>query len=112
MPAVVSRQRALVNRVRPGSPASRGGLKRGDLVTRIDGHVVAGARDFFQILETVTADQPLALEIWRNGSFMTKQVVAEEIPRRYIQEIAQQVSKSEDAVKSNLYRARKLLLAR
>jgi len=81
---------ALVNRVRPESPARLGGLKRGDLVTQIDGHVVGGARDFFQILETVTADQSLELEIWRNGSFMTKQVVAKEIPPQHIRELAQQ----------------------
>lgn len=34
------------------------------------------------------------------------------LQNRSIQEIAQQVSKSEDAVKSHLYRARKVLLAR
>ena len=34
------------------------------------------------------------------------------IQNRSIQEIARQVAKSEDAVKSHLYRARKALLAR
>jgi RNA polymerase sigma factor (sigma-70 family) len=34
------------------------------------------------------------------------------IQHRSIQEIARQVAKSEDAVKSHLYRARKVLLAR
>jgi serine protease Do len=81
---------ALVSRVRPSSPASRGGLKRGDLVTSVDGHLVAGARDFFQILETVTASQPLDLQIWRTGSFTSKTVIAEEIPPRHIQELSQQ----------------------
>lgn len=56
----------------------------------------------------------------RMDAAITKELSAEQwllfqlhhLQHRSIQEIAQSISKSEDAVKSHLYRARKLLLAR
>ncbi|MCG8591607.1 MAG: trypsin-like peptidase domain-containing protein [Proteobacteria bacterium] len=82
---------ALVNRIRKGGPADRGGLKRGDIVARVDGRSVRTAREFFDMLKTVTTNQELQLEIWRDGQRMPIQVRAEEVPDRIIPELTEQL---------------------
>jgi serine protease Do len=71
---------ALVNRVRDPSPAREAGIRRGDVLTRLDGRPVASARGFFEMLETVTVGQELRLELWRDGKPRTRTARAEEIP--------------------------------
>jgi S1-C subfamily serine protease len=79
---------ALVNRVQPGGPASRAGLRRGDIVARIDNHKLQSARQLFEILETVTANQSLEIEVWRDGASRTVQIVAEKIPDNVAEQLA------------------------
>ena len=79
---------ALINRVQPGGPAARAGLLRGDIVSRIDNHDLHSARQLFEILETVTADQPLELEVWRDGVARSMPVVARKIPDDVHDELA------------------------
>lgn len=81
---------ALVNSVRKKSPASRAGLRRGDIVTRFEGHSVQSARDFFESLKTVTAGQRVRLEVWRNSETTEIAVVAERIPETLVAELAEQ----------------------
>ena len=71
---------ALINEVQPDGPAQSAGLRRGDIVARIDDHWLQSARQLFEILETVTPDQTLELEIWRDGSAQNVFIVAQEIP--------------------------------
>ena len=49
-------------------------------MARIDDHWLQSARQLFEILETVTPDQTLELEIWRDGSAQNVFIVAQEIP--------------------------------
>jgi serine protease Do len=56
---------ALVSRVREGTPAARQGLRRGDLVTAVDGHAVRSAREVYEILERCTPGQELRLALLR-----------------------------------------------
>jgi serine protease Do len=82
---------ALVNRVRENSPGERAGLRRGDLVTRVDGRSVESARSFFEMLETSIAGQELKIELWRSGQSRTVPIELEELPQhqvaRFIQEM-------------------------
>ena len=71
---------ALVNRVRERSPARRAGIRRGDVVTRLDGRPLESARGFFEMLETVTVGQELRLDLWRNGKARSLTARADEIP--------------------------------
>ena len=73
-------QGALVNRVRDASPAQRAGVRRGDIVTRLDGHAVGEPRAFFEMLAAVTPGQPLALGLLREGKALDLRVRAEEAP--------------------------------
>ncbi len=71
---------ALVNRVRKRSPARQAGIHRGDVVTRLDGRPLESARDFFEMLETVTVGQELRLDLWRNGKAQSLTARADELP--------------------------------
>ena len=70
----------VANRVREPSPASRAGVRRGDLVTRLDGHAVATPRAFFEILASATPEQTLELEVWRDGHAVSLHAKAEAAP--------------------------------
>ncbi|MBW2397799.1 MAG: trypsin-like peptidase domain-containing protein [Deltaproteobacteria bacterium] len=79
---------ALVNRVRERSPAARARLRRGDVVTQADGHRVASARDFFEILITVTPRQVVEISYWRDGKTGTVGVKAEKVPAERVEQLS------------------------
>jgi serine protease Do len=72
---------AIVTRVRERSPASRAGVRRGDIVSRVDGHPVESPRAFFELLAAATPGQELALDLVRDGREISARVRAEEAPR-------------------------------
>jgi serine protease Do len=82
---------ALVSRVRAGGPAAASGVERGDIITRVDGHPVRGAREFYEILERSTVEQELRLALFRGS--VERQVTAKvvEIPETLIAELAEQM---------------------
>jgi len=82
---------ALVNRVRDESPALRAGLVRGDVVTHVDGHEVGSARDFFEILMTVTPRQVVAIRFWRSGEARSTNVLAEQFPDGLLEQLTDQM---------------------
>jgi serine protease Do len=82
---------ALVTRVRADGPAGRGGVERGDLVTGVDEHALASAREFYELLARATPGQVLRLSLLRNGAGRTARVVAEEIPGSLVEELASQL---------------------
>jgi serine protease Do len=84
---------ALVNRVRDASPAQRGGVRRGDVVTRLQGQPVISARGFFEHLETATAGQELELTIRREeGPERVITVRAEEIPHAVVARLVEELT--------------------
>ena len=83
---------ALVNRVREASPAQRAGVRRGDVVTRLQGQPVTSARGFFEHLETATAGQELELTIQREGSERMIALRAEEIPDAVVARLVEELT--------------------
>jgi len=83
---------ALINRVRADSPAQRAGLRRGDVVTRIDGQPVDSARSFFERLEIATAGQELELTVLREGRARPMPVRAEEIPDPFVAQLVEELT--------------------
>ena len=59
---------ALVTGLSKDGPAERAGLRRSDLVTRVDGHKIRGARDVYAIVETAAPGQDLDIEVWRSNA--------------------------------------------
>jgi serine protease Do len=75
---------ALVNRVIEDSPARRAKLRRGDVVTKLDGRPIESARSFYEMLEISVAGQDLQIEFWRDGRLRTVRVKLEELPLRQV----------------------------
>jgi serine protease Do len=78
----------LVNRLHPSSPASRAGVQRGDIVAELDGRAVKNAQQLFEMLEGMTANQELRLELYRKGEFRKVTATAEELPQAMVRNIA------------------------
>lgn len=57
----------LVVRVLPDSPAAKGGLRAGDVITSVEGTTVADAADVQRIVGNGKVGEKLTLEITRNG---------------------------------------------
>jgi serine protease Do len=74
----------LTNRVREDSPAQHAGLRRGDVVTRIDDRPIESARSLYEMLEISVAGQDLQIEFWRAGRLQTVPVELEELPLRQV----------------------------
>jgi len=83
---------ALVRRVRDGSPAARAGVRRGDVVTRLDDQALQSARDFFERLERTTRGQALRLDLWREGRAVEQTVRAERIPDGFAAALASELT--------------------
>ena len=75
---------ALVNRVRDESPARRADMRRGDVVTRLDGRPIESVRSVYEMLEISVAGQDLQIEFWRDGRLRTVRVKLEELPLRQV----------------------------
>jgi membrane-associated protease RseP (regulator of RpoE activity) len=55
----------LVERIQRGSPAARVGLRRGDVITAIDGAAVGTARSLAMAIADYCCGSKLALTVWR-----------------------------------------------
>jgi serine protease Do len=80
-------QGALVNRVHDRSPAGAAGLRRGDIVTKLDDRPLSSARDFFDMLDSAVTGQKLALEVRREGQTLKMSVEAEQVPDAVVTEL-------------------------
>jgi serine protease Do len=74
----------LITGVRQDSPAAHAGLKRGDVLSRIDGHELESARGVLDYLRTVLVGQQLQLDVWRKPTLLTLKLRAQEIPESEI----------------------------
>lgn len=61
----------LVMRVMPNSPAAEAGLRRGDVITDIDGQTITTAEDLQRTVERSSVGQSLRLRVIRNGNTQT-----------------------------------------
>jgi len=86
LPAAVAG--SLINRVRPGGPADIAGIRRGDVISQLDGRDIRSARQLFEILETTTPEQRLEVQYWRDGKLKITEAIAIEIPENVTAELA------------------------
>jgi serine protease Do len=64
----------LIAGVEPGSPAARGGLQVGDLVTQVDGQAVRGARDLAMAIGDRKPGATVAMTLRRDGEQVQQRV--------------------------------------
>lgn len=62
---------AYVTNLYDGSPADKGGLEIGDIITQVEGRPIRSGRDFFISLVAVVEGQTLHLQVQRNGATRT-----------------------------------------
>jgi len=68
----------LVIGVEPGSPASRAGLREGDLIVEFDGHAIAGIDDLHKLLTGGQVGVRSRLALLRNTEKLELEIVPEE----------------------------------
>ncbi len=84
-------QGALVTELEPESPAGEAGVRRGDLIVKMDGHSVKTARDFYSMLEHAIPGETVELEVWRDGKTRRFRSKTEEISSDLIDVFAQRL---------------------
>lgn len=75
----------LIFQVLPNSPASKVGLKTGDVITRINGQEVTKASQIQQKVEDTSAGKSLQLEVRRTGQTLSIAIQPEPIPSQLTQ---------------------------
>jgi serine protease Do len=71
---------ALVQALTSGGPAEKAGVKRGDIIVKVDGKAINNSRDVQrQVLQRRVGD-PVALEVWRDGKMVNISAKAGELP--------------------------------
>src|ERR1041384_6868416 len=68
----------LVTEVMPGSPAEKAGLKKNDILTRIDGKAVKGEESLAKFMSTAKAGQEVTLTVLRKAKEQTIKVTISE----------------------------------
>jgi S1-C subfamily serine protease len=68
----------LVIGVEPGSPASRAGLREGDLIVEFDGHAISGIDDLHKLLTGAQVGVRLPLAVLRNTEKLQLEIVPAE----------------------------------
>ena len=68
----------LVISVEPGSPASRTGLREGDLIVEFNGHAVTGIDDLHKQLTGQQAGVRTPITVLRNTEKLSLEIVPEE----------------------------------
>lgn len=81
-------QGALVNSVTANGPADRAGVKRGDVITKIDNRMVTDANMLRNLVARSAPGSSLQLTIWRDGSEQMLSVQLAELPTRSAQTTA------------------------
>ncbi len=71
---------ALVAEVVPGSPAERAGIRTGDVIVGIEGDEVHHVKDLTRLVADVRSGEEVKIEVWREGTRETLDVVIGETP--------------------------------
>ncbi len=83
--SLITREAALINEVPrgayvsgvvPGSAAERAGIKRGDIITKVDGKMVADYKDgLAEIISKYKVGDRISIELWRDGETLILEAV-------------------------------------
>jgi len=71
---------ALVQGLTAGGPAEKAGIRRGDVITKVDGKPIANSREVQRQVLTHRVGDAVALEVWRDGKLVTIAAKAGELP--------------------------------
>ncbi len=78
----------LVNDVDREGPGHAAGVRRGDVLTKLEGQMLPDPRAFYEVLAQVTTGHRLSLTLWRDGSGRTVRPTAEGLPETLVERLA------------------------
>jgi serine protease Do len=73
---------ALVGDVTPNTPGARAGLKKGDVIVKLDGQPVSSANDLRLNISQMAPGTNVKLEVWRDGKVQDFNVTLGELPEK------------------------------
>ena len=79
----------LVSNVYDGTPAANAGVKRGDILTTLDGSAVHSRREFYEISRSITVGDHARVALDRSGQKLALELVAAPFPEARADELAQ-----------------------
>lgn len=86
----------LVSDVGPGSPASKAGLQRDDIITNFDGRAIRDPEHLYGMIKRAEIGKPYDLVIWRNKAEQNLSVTIEEFNKeRAVIPAASEISEAE-----------------
>ncbi|HNN97446.1 MAG TPA: PDZ domain-containing protein, partial [Pseudomonadota bacterium] len=71
---------ALVGQLTSGAPAEKAGVRRGDVIVKVDGKPVTTSRDVQRYVLARRVGDSIGLEVWRDGKLMALQAKTAELP--------------------------------
>jgi Do/DeqQ family serine protease len=74
------RKGVMVKTVEPDSPAQAAGLREGDVLLAIGNRKISGLDDYLSASKSISAGEPLEIQIWRGGRSLSVPVKASEFP--------------------------------
>jgi serine protease Do len=80
---VKSKVGVVVGQVREGSPAAKGGLKDGDIITSVAGKAVKDSRELQNVVAELPLNKPTEVAVVRDGKPHTLHVTIEEQPEDF-----------------------------
>jgi len=89
---------ALVALVQTGSPAAKGGIEVGDIITSVDDKEVADSRDLARIVAAIAPGTSVKIDVFRNGQDKVLNVTLGELPRAAEAKPEKQAAPSEKSV--------------
>lgn len=78
----------IIRGVEKESPAAVANILIGDIIYRISGQVIRSRKDYTDILRNIRVGEPVKVEIFRDGAFVEKVIVAKRYPESYAERIA------------------------
>jgi serine protease Do len=74
------RKGVMVKTVEPDSPAQAAGLREGDVLLAIGNRKISGLDDYLSASKSISAGEPLEIQIWRGGRSLSVPVKASGFP--------------------------------
>ena len=89
-----------------GGPAHKAGLKKGDVILKVDGNPVANMKELFQHLDYIEPDMTVQLEVYRKGKLKELEVTPSQRPelkrndeiRTQLQQVSEENKKLRDEI--------------
>jgi serine protease Do len=85
---VPDKRGVMVKAVEPQSPASKAGIKEGDILLSIDKKKIASVQDYWSVKKTYAAGDSFDARIWRNGEIKNVALKTRVFPMQLAEDLA------------------------